>query len=174
MSVFKNRTSPYIIAEIGSNWHNKHDAVQSIGIAAACGVDAVKFQYWLSSDMFVDASGASGGIPEGWLPQLAEKAEACGIDFLCSAFSPEGVERVDPYVSAHKIAAPEANWPQLLEAVAATEKPVIITCGSLSINEASAAVQLFTMGDRNAEDLCLLYGEPEYPSVNHNLFLMER
>jgi sialic acid synthase SpsE len=174
MSVFKNRTSPYIIAEIGSNWHNKHDAVQSIGIAAACGVDAVKFQLFSWSDLWGPSSDGNVREIEKWLPQLKEKAEACGIDFLCSAFSPEGVERVDPYVSAHKIAAPEAAWPQLLEAVAATEKPVIITCGSLSINEVSAAVQLFTMGDRNAEDLCLLYGEPEYPSVNHNLFLMER
>jgi sialic acid synthase SpsE len=93
------------------------------------------------------------------------------VDFLCSAFSPEGVAIVDPYVKAHKVAAPEAAWPQLLEAVAKTLKPVIITCGSLSTNEISAAVRLFMEG-RDAGEICLLYGEPDYPSRDHNLFRM--
>ena len=171
--MFKDRKSPYIIAEIGSNWADKSDAIQSIGIAAACGVDAVKFQLFTHAELY-GFERPGGGIKPDWLPQLKEKSDACGVDFLCSAFSPKGVEVVDPFVKAHKIAASEAAWPQLLEAVNDCGKPVIITVGSLAINEVSAAVQLFTMGERDPGDLCLLYGEPEYPCRNHNLFLMDR
>ena len=170
--MFLNRQSPYVIAEIGSNWSTLGEAIGSIGIAAGCGVDAVKFQLFSHKDLY-GFDGPGGGIEPDWLPQLKEKAEACKVDFLCSAFSEEGVELVDKYVPVHKIAASEAAWPQLIDAVRDTGKPAIVTAGSLSVNEIMAVVAQFCWGERDVSDLCLLYGEPNYPSLNHNLFLLD-
>jgi len=170
--MFNRRESPYIIAEIGSNWSTLGEAIGSIGIAAGCGVDAVKFQLFSHKDLY-GFDGPGGGIEPDWLPQLKEKADACKVDFLCSAFSVEGVGLVDKYVPVHKIAASEAAWPQLIDAVRRTGKPAIVTAGSLSVNEIMAVVAQFCWGERDVSDLCLLYGEPNYPSLNHNLFLLD-
>lgn len=164
----------YIIAEVGSNWSGFEDAIVSVGHAAACGADAVKFQYFKGSDLYFDGTDEEIGVKRDWLPQLKEKADACGIDFLCSVFSPEGVEVVDPFVSRHKIAASEAAWPQLLEAVNRTGKKVIITVGALADHEIRAIIKLWGGGDADPRRICILYGEPEYPSRGHNLFALER
>jgi sialic acid synthase SpsE len=150
--MFSNRESPYIIAEIGSNWSTLGEAIGSIGIAAGCGVDAVKFQLFSHKDLY-GFDGPGGGIEPDWLPQLKEKADACKVDFLCSAFSVEGVELVDKYVHVHKIAASEAAWPQLIDMVRDTGKPAIVTAGSLSVNEIMAVVAQFCFGDR----ICVYY-----------------
>jgi N,N'-diacetyllegionaminate synthase len=136
---------PFIIAEVGSNWRDLRDAVESIGRAKACGADAVKFQAFTPEALFGPLVPGlhlpdPHSLPIEWLPKLKEKADACGIEFMCTAFSPELVAAVDPYVSVHKIASSDLSYPQLLQAVAKTGKPVLLSTGASSKTDIDEAV----------------------------------
>src|SRR3990167_1071022 len=113
-ALFQAKT--FIIAEIGSNWTSFEEAKDSISFAKQAGADAVKFQAFRVEALygFYDsqygehrAMGGNGELPLEWLPKLKEKADACGIEFMCSAFSPELYDVVNPYVLVHKIASSE-------------------------------------------------------------------
>lgn len=119
--------SPYVIAEVGSNYKSKEELLGSIALAKACGADAVKFQYFTRQELFGPRDELDRDFP---LAALSEKAKACGIDFLCSAFSPAGVGVVDEFVPAHKIASSEMSHVGILHAVKETGKPVILSTGA--------------------------------------------
>jgi len=129
---------PYIIAEIGSNWLTLSDCLESIAKAKMVGADAVKFQAFSHEALYgwddrkLDALGSveRHQLQLTWLPKLREKADACGIELGVTAFSPELVAAVDPYVGWHKVASSDCAWPQLLEAVRRTGKPVVISFGA--------------------------------------------
>lgn len=182
---------PFIIAEVGSNWQNFQDAKDSIQMAKQCGADAVKFQLFtheaLYGKSYFDAchihstepcgpNEMSYALPLEWLPKLKEKADAAGIELMCSAFSPELVKAVDPFVSVHKVASSDLTDPFMLQAVKDTGKPVILSCGASSKNDIGIAVDGYPgiswqgFGDT---PLVLLYCNAAYPSRRHNLFLME-
>jgi N,N'-diacetyllegionaminate synthase len=116
----------YVIAELGSNFKTLDDLFASINIAKNCGANAIKFQYFTVNELYGPTYEISQNFP---LAKLKEKADAAQIDFLCSAFSPEGVAEVDKYVSAHKIASSEMAHIRLLEAVKKTGKPLILSTG---------------------------------------------
>lgn len=154
---------PFIICEIGSNWRNFDDAKNSIALAAKCGADAVKFQAYdeLALYGFTPPKEPYGGgdpfmrmaveehntkplpgtLPLEWLPKLKEKADACGIEFMCSAFSPELVDAVDPYVNIHKVASAEMTHVRILERLRAIGKPVILSTGASGRADIGKAIE---------------------------------
>jgi N,N'-diacetyllegionaminate synthase len=165
----------YVIAEVGSNWQTREQAIESVGIAKAVGADAVKFQaftvdalYGMPFD-FIDQELGHGEVaacsvynttlPLEWLPQLKEKADACGIDFLCTAFSPELVKAVDPFVKMHKVASSDLAYPQLLHEIRTTGKPVLLSTGASSLGDIKQA--LWCLQD---VDVTLLYCVASYPA----------
>lgn len=175
---------PFVVAEIGSNWSSFEQCVESIGKAKAAGADAVKFQAFNAQALYgiVPLYGDEGrkygaqvarvadsSLLLDWLPKLKEKAKACGIEFMCTAFSPELVEAVDPFVSVHKVASSDNTTPQMLKAVQKTGKPVLLSCGAASKGDVAQAVGLFPRD----YPLVLLYCASAYPSRRHNLFLID-
>lgn len=165
---------PYIIAEVGSNWRDLRDCVESIGIAKACGADAVKFQAFTGKALYgIEPPGGwnfSTELPLAWLPKLKEKADACDIDLGVTAFSPELVEAVDPYVPWHKVASSDCTWPQLLEAVARTGKPVLLSTGATHVQDITAAIHHVRDGD----GVVALYCVASYPASFVDLHVMCR
>lgn len=141
---------PFIIAEIGSNWRTLDDCLHSISMAKAAGADAVKFQafdeqalygvpqdVWARNHYQLDEVYSTDGMPDmegklplDWLPKLKIKADACGIEFMCSAFSPELVAAVNPFVNLHKVASAELSHVRMLEALRDIGKPVILSTGA--------------------------------------------
>lgn len=175
----------YLVAEVGSNWHTLEHAVASIGAAAAMGADCAKFQAFTHVSLYgwrkslgevVTGSGETWdgemqySLPLAWLPALREKADACGIDFACTAFSPELVAAVDPFVPWHKVASSDATWPQLLEAVAETGKPIVLSVGAKSRGDIAAALQ--TLGGPAKERTVLMYCVSAYPARTIDLRAM--
>jgi sialic acid synthase SpsE len=128
--------SPFVIAEVGSNWASLDDCLKSVAMADKCGADAVKFQAFTRAALFgpvaeTDARGPHPTtLPLEWLPKLKEKADACGIEFMCSAFSPELIEAVDRYVSIHKNASAELTHLRMLETYRRIGKPVVLSTGA--------------------------------------------
>lgn len=156
-----------IICEVGSNFTSFCEAKDAISAAKACGADAVKFQ--LYSLRALTGFGATYlNMPIDWLPKLKEKADAVGIEFMCSVFSPALYDIVDPYVTTHKIASSELTYPQLLQHVAAKKKHILLSTGGSSLGDIRQALN-FLSGCQ----VTLLYCVSAYPSEEFNLFMID-
>lgn len=157
---------PYIIAEVGSNWHDFGDVSESISVAAKCGANAVKFQLLSQMELYGTEGDRFARLDESWLPQMKEKADACGVDFMCTAFSVEGYKKVDPFVKAHKIASGDFNNLPLVRFVASLGKPIILSCGGSCFQDIRMVTAELTA--KNAQ-FVLLYCNSAYPSFEHDL-----
>lgn len=147
----------FIIAEAGSNHNGRLDqARRLIDVAAAAGADAVKFQFFRATQLYPKTAGRSDylndersiydivaamEVPYEWLPELARHCTARGVLFLASVFDEESADRLDPFVSAHKIASYEMTHLPLVRHVAAKGKPVIISTGTATLDEVRETVE---------------------------------
>lgn len=138
---------PFMIAEIGSNWR-KHDdaqmnmdlAVRQICAAKKAGASAVKFQHFTALELWgpdcvgtvKEAEQNKYHLPIKWVEFLSLLCEQVGIEFMCSAFSVEGYKRVDPFVSRHKVASPEATDPEIMKYIISSDKQALISTGCLT------------------------------------------
>lgn len=154
-----------IIAEVGSNWKTFEHCTQSISQAKMCGADVVKFQLYNHKALYgIDGDVMPGELPIEWLPKLKGKADAFGIEFMCSAFSPELIDAVDPYVSTHKVASAELTHVRILQKLNDLGKPVILSTGASGIGDIGNALSILS----NVE-VTLLYCVAEYPARLVNL-----
>lgn len=159
---------PFIIAEVGSNWHSLKDCIDSISIAHQVGADAVKFQIFNSEDLYGrDLGTIVGELPKDWLPDLAAHANNVGIEFMCTAFSERSVDIVDPYVKVHKVASSDATHFPLLRHIKKCQKPILVSVGAKNSAEILAIVN-----ELAHTEFVLMYCNASYPSYEHNLFKM--
>jgi N,N'-diacetyllegionaminate synthase len=158
VSIFKQK--PYIVAEVGSNIRSFDDAKNAVTLAANVGADAVKFQFIQPGDLYGSTDSKSLFESE-WLAPLSEKAEACGIDFMCTAFSVEGYNLVHPHVKYHKVASCEANHVRILERLQHLGKPVLLSTGALTEPEIDVALKIL-----EGVPVVILYCEAAYPAVS--------
>jgi len=149
--------SVYVIAEAGMNHDGSlGNAIRLAEVAAGTGVDAVKFQlHDAAAETTHDAPSPpyfqhesrweyferTAFTDEQW-SALKAACDAAGIEFLCSAFSVEALERLERIgVARHKIPSGEVTNLALIEAAAATGKPVLVSSGMSSLAELDAAVE---------------------------------
>ncbi|MEO2266924.1 pseudaminic acid synthase [Pseudoalteromonas sp. YIC-656] len=157
-----NGADPYLIAEVSGNHKNEISrAKQLIKEAHLAGFDAVKIQYFTAEDMtldlrtndFVVQSGLWQGrtlfdlykeaaTPKAWLVPLFNYAKECGITLFSSVFSYQGLRVLEELnCPAYKIASFEAMDIPLIEAVAKTHKPLIISTGIIDKEQISEALE---------------------------------
>lgn len=127
----------FVICEIGSCWTSLQDCIDSIKGAARCGADAVKFQMFRQEELYGKDCGLprTHELPRHWIPTLALVAGEYGLEFMCSAFSEMGVELLNPYVSAHKIASCEATHPGIVKACRESGIPTFVSSGAMIPDE---------------------------------------
>lgn len=151
-----------IIAEIGS----VHDgslgnALRLIDAAAACGADVVKFQTHIAeAETLPDAPmppyfkgeprleyfKRTGFTVAQW-KQIAAHCVAAKVEFLSSPFALEAVDLLEEVgVETYKIPSGEVTNIPLLERVAATKKPVLLSSGMSNWQELDAAVTALRAG----------------------------
>ncbi len=172
----------FIIAEVGSNWTSLDDCLKSIQVAKECGADAVKFQLFDQMSLygyvpglgeanrtnrnevtiinFKSLLGMSPYLHPDWIPKLAAHSKSIGIEFMCSAFSPELIDVVDPYVRIHKLASAEMCHIGMLQRLEAIGKPVVMSMGSHSEKEIELSLEI--LGPQT--DVVLLYCVANYPA----------
>lgn len=169
---------PFVIAEVGSNWQTLEHCLESIAVAKACGADAVKFQAFNFQALYGPVSGRwnqSLELPLKWLPYLKGKADAEGIEFMCTAFSPELVAAVDPFVSVHKVASSDLSYPQLLQAVKKCAKPTLLSFGAATMEEVKLfgsdwlGIMLYCVAAYPADFVDLDYVGPQVGFSDHTL-----
>jgi N,N'-diacetyllegionaminate synthase len=90
--------------------------------------DENRFQYWKRMEF----------TPHAW-GQLKAHADKRGLIFLCSPFSVEAVRLLDPLVPAWKVASGEIGNRRLLDAIADTGKPILLSSGMATWAEWEAA-----------------------------------
>lgn len=152
---------PFIIAEVGSNWLTIEDCLFSIRAAKSCKADAVKFQLFTHKDLYGEEKSGENTkeLPRQWIPALAQEAKNQDIEFMCTAFSPDGLKFIDPFVNLHKIASAEMTHVRLLEAAKETGKPVILSTGAHNRQDIKRSLKYL---DR--ERTILMYCVAAYPA----------
>lgn len=165
-----------IIAEVGS----VHDgsignARRLIDVAAECGADVVKFQTHIAAAETVRDAPMPPyftGEPryeyfertaftvEQW-EELKAHCEDRSVEFLSSPFSVEAVELLEKIgVRRHKIPSGEVTNLPMLEEVAKTGKPILLSSGMSNWAELDAAVNTIL---RHHDRLTVLQCTSEYP-----------
>jgi N-acetylneuraminate synthase len=165
-------TQPIFIAEASSNHGRDLDrALAFVDAAADCGCDAVKFQLFQIAKMFapeiLNASPKHRArrqweLPIAHLAPLAERCKERGIQFSCTPFYLEAVRELLPFVDFYKVASYELLVTPLLQACAATGKPVVLSTGMATMDEIAAAAN--TLKEAGAQDITLLHCVSAYPT----------
>jgi N-acetylneuraminate synthase/N,N'-diacetyllegionaminate synthase len=163
-----------VVAEIGNNHEGSLDAAEEmIGQAAAAGADAVKFQTIVPERLVApDQTERLAQLDRLCLkpsafPRLKAAADAAGVLFLSTPFDLESASLLVPLVPAFKIASGDNNFFPLLEAVAASGKPVILSTGLADGQEVAAARACLDRAWQArglAGDLALLHCVASYPA----------
>lgn len=176
---------PFVIAEIGTNWHlgDAHDVgpgAKLIEGAAKAGCDAVKFQTFTPDQVYVPNPGESdylseAGIkrtitevigervmPREMIARFAEIAAANGVAFMSSCFSVEEIELIDPLTPIHKLASYEISHLRLIDRLARTGKPLILSTGASDLADVDWAVERYRAG--GGRDLAVLQCTARYPT----------
>ena len=153
----------YVIAELSANHNQDFDrAVQTIKAAKNAGADAVKVQTYTPDtitlacdrDEFRITAGTlwdgrtlhnlyrEAFMPWEWQPKLKTMAEEIGLDFFSTAFDSTAVDFLEEMgVPVHKIASFELVDIPLIQKMARSGKPLIMSTGMATVEEIQEAVQ---------------------------------
>lgn len=193
MTSFFMPDNVFVIAEAGSNWRmgtpdrDRKMAFALIDTAADAGCDAVKFQTYRAHSTYVPNAGSSDyladtGIDESiidlfrdlempyeLIPDLATHCAERGVELMSTAFSLDDLAAVDPHVRTHKVASFEISDVRLLEAVASTGKPVVLSTGASTFEDVEIALGVLRAG--GAGSVCILQCTSSYPAPPPSLNL---
>ncbi len=177
--------SPFVIAELSGNHNQSLElAIKMIEAAAKSGVDAIKLQTYTADTMTLDCDHDDFQILEGeslwqgnslhklyqkaytpweWHQTLFEKAKSLGLIAFSSPFDISAVDFLETLdVPCYKVASFENNDIPLIERIAKTGKPVIISTGMASLTEISEAIDC--LRNNGCQQIVLLKCTSAYPA----------
>src|SRR5208283_2124413 len=174
----------YVVAELSANHNHDFDqAARIIQAAKQAGADAVKLQTY-TPDTITMASDrpefrvrggtlwdgrtlhdlyAEAFMPWEWQPRLKMVAEELGMDCFSSAFDATAVDFLEEMnVPAHKVASFELVDIPLIQKMARTGKPLIVSTGMATVEEIEEALQ--SAREAGAAQIALLKCTSAYPA----------
>jgi len=184
VNLFGDKTPPFIIAEMSGNHQGSLErALMIVRAAAEAGVHALKLQTFTADSMTLDlAVGDFMANPEGawhgktlyqlyqeavtpreWHRPIFDLCDELGLIGFSSPFDQDTVdflERLD--VPLYKVASFEIVDIPLIEKIAGTGKPMIISTGMATLEEIDEAVQ--AARDNGCNNLALLKCTSAYPA----------
>ena len=195
-SLISNYNKSFIIAEMSAN-HNSSlsEAIKIIKSAKKCGANAVKLQTYTADTITLKSNKTDFLIPKNspwykkknlwnlfnqaktpweWHEKLFKTAKKIGIEIFSSPFDETAVDFLEKLnCPAYKIASSEINHIPLLEKVAKTGKPVILSTGLANSKDIDLAIK--TLKKNHSKKIILLICRSEYPANidDYNLKLIE-
>ncbi len=165
----------WIIGEVGSVHDGSFgNACKMIELAAKCGADVVKFQTHVAEAETLENAPAPSYFKaeprfayfkrtafsrDQWV-ELATLARKLGLLFMSSPFALEAVDMLEETgIDIYKIASGEVTNLPLLERVARTGKPVVLSSGMSNWAELDRAVEVL----RASSDLTVMQCTSAYP-----------
>ncbi len=174
----------FVVAELSANHGQEFDeAVRLVKAAKESGADAVKLQTYTPDTLTIQSEKEhfriSGGtlwdgrtlyelygeayMPWEWQPKLKDIAEDLGMDLFSSAFDPSAVDFLEEMgVPAYKVASFELVDIPLIEYIARTGKPMIMSTGMATLSEIDEAVR--AAKKEGATQIALLKCTSAYPA----------
>jgi len=146
-----NFSKPFLIAEIGINHNGSMTLAKEMILAAKeSGADAVKFQFFQKNKLInpyikkgsaVAKTLSKYTLTKDQVASLKEYSTKNQISFLATPFDIEAVKFLKSLKqSFYKIASGDINNFMLLEAVAKTQKPIILSTGASNLSEIKEAL----------------------------------
>lgn len=174
----------FIVAELSANHgHRKDIALRTIDAAAECGADAIKLQTYTPETITLNSSAppfvvksknewsgrtlhdlyAEAMTPWEWHAELIAHANARGLACFSTPFDPTAVAFLETLgVPCHKVASFELNDLPLVETIARTGKPMILSTGMATLPEIEAAIM--TCREAGNDQLAVLRCVSSYPA----------
>lgn len=181
---------PFIIAEMSANHGGDIEQAKAIiSMAKKSGADAVKMQSYTPDTITIDHDSAdfkiTGGLWHGetlyslyekahtpfeWHEPLFNHAKQVGITLFSAPFDVTAVELLESLnAPAYKIASLELVDIPLIEYVARTGKPIIMSTGTADISDIERALDaVIAQGNNN---IALLYCVSAYPTPAKDMHL---
>lgn len=174
----------YIIGEVGPN-HNGdvNIALKMIEEMATAGVDSVKFQMTNPYNLYsLDSFKASYQkmndnakspiemslkyqLPKEAHFELCKRCKELGVDYICSAFDIDSLKFIDenldfPYF---KVASGEIFSVDMMDYIAKSDKPVILSTGMATYEEVEIALEL--LNKYKKKEIIILHCISNYPAA---------
>src|ERR1700687_3133988 len=174
----------YVVTQVSANHNQDYDqAVRIIEAAKDAGADAVKLQTYTPDTITIQSKRkyfqVGGGTlwdgrslydlyqeaytPWDWQPKLKKVADDLGMHCFSSAFDNSAVDFLETMnVPAHKVASFELVDIPLIQKMAATGKPLIMSTGMATVEEIEEA--LTAARGAGAKQIALLKCTSAYPA----------
>lgn len=173
----------FIIAEAGVNHNQKLDlALKLVDIAAESGADAVKFQTFKAEDVVTDRGQMASyqekntckkmsqremlkglELPDDYYGSIMTRCKEMGILFMSTPHG--GKKSVDFLeslgIETYKIGSGDLTNYILLSKVAKTGKPIILSSGMATLDEAKEAIQF--VRSKGNDQIAMLHCTTNYP-----------
>lgn len=192
--IISNNSKPFVIAEISANHKNSiNQTYKLLAEAARIKVDAVKFQTFNLDEMTLNLNKNEFQIknkfksknwnnrslysiykeaqfPYEWHKRIFARAKKLGLICFSSVFDEYSLDFLEKLkVPIYKIASLESLHFPLIKKVCKTNKPIIISTGTLSIHEIDKLMNF--LKKINYKKFIILHCVTEYPANYNNVNL---
>lgn len=192
--IISEQQKPFLIAEISANHNNSiKKTYKLLEQAKKSGVDAVKFQTFDLDEMTLNIKKKDfliknsfstkswnnrtlysiykeSQLPFRWYKKIFNKAKKLNLICFSSVFDEKSLNFLEKLkVPMYKIASLESLHFPLLKKVCKTKKPIIISTGTLSLDEIDDLIRF--LKNNNCKKFIILHCVTQYPADYKNINL---